>query len=36
MNVKRVVEYENFNPGDFYTSKTRNAKFLRIQLEMKF
>jgi hypothetical protein len=36
MNVKRVVEYKNSDPGNFYTSKTRDAKFLRIQLEMKF
>jgi len=35
-NITGLLKYEHFDPGNFYTSKTRDAKFLRIQLEMKF
>lgn len=35
-NITGLLKYEYFDPGDFYTSEVKDAKFLRIQLEMKF
>ncbi|PMP96667.1 MAG: hypothetical protein C0169_04385 [Thermodesulfobacterium geofontis] len=35
-HITGLLKYEHFDPGDFYVSEARDAKFLRLQLEIKF